>query len=96
MTLKEICEVGYACGLTTIQEAILNAELHWDIWTTPTDIDKDFNSIYNEFNEIDSDCDKKDLLIHEIFPDIKDVFSDFEQNLNYQSREEGRMNEFEM
>lgn len=81
MTLKEICEIGYDCGLITIQEAILNAELHWDMFTTPTDIDKDFNSIYNELDEIDPDWGEKDILIREVFPDIRDGFPDFKHNL---------------
>ena len=28
MTLKEACNIGYACGLETVDEAILNVEIH--------------------------------------------------------------------
>ncbi len=77
MTLKEVCEIGYACGLTTIQEAVLDAERHWDVFTTFNDFDKDFNKLYDELFEIAPEWEKKDILIQSIFPDIKDVFSDF-------------------
>lgn len=77
MTLKEVCEIGYACGLTTIQEAIFNAELHWDVFTTFNDFDKDFNNLYEECDSIDPEWDKKDILIQSVFPDIHDDFPDF-------------------
>ena len=28
MKLKEACDIGYACGLSTVDEAILNVEIH--------------------------------------------------------------------
>ena len=28
MTLKEACDIGYACGLETVDEAVLNVEIH--------------------------------------------------------------------
>ena len=28
MTLKDACDIGYACGLETVDEAILNVEIH--------------------------------------------------------------------
>lgn len=80
MTLKEICEVGYDCGLITIQEAVLDAERHWDVFTTVNDFDKDFNKLYDECDSIDPEWDKKDILIQSVFPDIEDVFHDFEHD----------------
>ena len=77
MTLKEVCEIGYACGLTTIQEAIFNAELHWDVFTTFNDFEEDFNKLYNECDSIDPEWGKKDILIQSVFPDIHDDFPDF-------------------
>ena len=80
MTLKEVCEIGYSCGLTTIQEAILNAELHWDVFTTFSDFDKDFNKLYEECDQLIPEWGKKDILIQGVFPDIEDVFPDFEHD----------------
>ena len=76
MTLREVCEVGYACGLSTIQEAIFNAELHWDMFTTIIDIDKDFNKLYEECDQLIPEWRKKDILIHNVFPDIHDDLPD--------------------
>ena len=70
MSLYDICDIGLSCGLTTIQEAILNAELHWDVFTTIDDYHDYFKKLYEELNEIDPDWDKKDILIKDIFPDI--------------------------
>lgn len=77
MTLKEVCEIGYACGLTTIQEAVLNAELHWDVFTSFNDFDNDFNKLYDELFEIVPEWEKKDILIQGVFPDIHDDLPDF-------------------
>jgi len=79
MTLKEICEVGYACGDLTLLQAVLTAELHWDVFTTVNDFNEDFKKLYDELNEIAPDWDKKDIFIRDIFPDIKDEFPEFDR-----------------
>ena len=48
MTLKEVCELADACGLETVGEAVMNAELHYDALVLIDDMDKEFEELYRE------------------------------------------------
>ena len=48
MTLKEVCDLADACGLETVGEAVMNAELHYDALVTIDDMDKEFEELYRE------------------------------------------------
>lgn len=48
MTLKEVCEIADACGLTTVGEAVMNAELHYDALVSIDDMEKEFDELYRE------------------------------------------------
>lgn len=48
MTLKEVCELADACGLETVGEAVMNAELRYDALVAIDDMDKEFEELYRE------------------------------------------------
>lgn len=48
MTLKEVCELADACGLETVGEAVMNAELHYDALVLIDDMDREFEELYRE------------------------------------------------
>ncbi len=48
MKLKEICEIADACGLETVGEAVMNAELHYDAFVSIDDMNKEFEELYRE------------------------------------------------
>lgn len=48
MNLKEICEIADACGLETVGQAMMNAELHYDALVSIDDMDKEFEELYRE------------------------------------------------
>lgn len=48
MTLKEVCELADACGLETVGDAVMNAELHYDALVLIDDMDREFEELYRE------------------------------------------------
>lgn len=48
MKLKDVCELADACGLKTVGEAVMNAELHYDALVLIDDMDKEFEELYRE------------------------------------------------
>ncbi len=48
MKLKEACELADACGLETVGEAVMNAELHYNALVTIDDMDKEFEELYRD------------------------------------------------
>lgn len=43
MTLKYCCEIADACGLETVGEAVMNAEMHYDALVSIDDMEKEFD-----------------------------------------------------
>lgn len=48
MKLKEVCEIADACGLETVGQAVINAELHYDALVSIDAMDKEFEELYRE------------------------------------------------
>ena len=48
MTLKYCCEIADACGLETVGEAVMNAEMHYDALVSIDDMEKEFDQLYQE------------------------------------------------
>lgn len=48
MTLKYCCEIADACGLETVGEAVMNAEMHYDALVSIDDMEKEFSELYQE------------------------------------------------
>lgn len=48
MTLKHCCEIADACGLATVGEAVMNAEMHYDALVSIDDMEKEFGELYRE------------------------------------------------
>lgn len=51
MTLKTACNIADACGLETIGEAVMNAELHYDALVSIDNIVEEFEELYREAKE---------------------------------------------
>lgn len=61
MTLKEVCEIADACGLETVGEAVMNAELHYDALVSISDFDKEFEELYREVKALGPDWESKSI-----------------------------------
>ena len=61
MTLKEACEIADACGLETVGEAVVNAELHYDALVSISDADKEFAELYREAEALGPDWESKSI-----------------------------------
>lgn len=61
MKLKEICELADACGLETVGEAVMNAELHYDALVKISDFDEEFEELYREVKALDPDWESKSI-----------------------------------
>jgi hypothetical protein len=48
MKLEEALEIGKECGLTTIEECVLNIEIHAPNLFAYTEIDKELRELYDE------------------------------------------------
>lgn len=48
MKLKTICEIAEACGLETVGQAVMNAELHYDALVPISTMGKEFEELYRE------------------------------------------------
>lgn len=55
--LKMILECGEECGLTTVGEAMLFAELHWDCFFSYENIDQELRALHSELNSISKNWD---------------------------------------
>lgn len=55
MTLKEVCELADACGLETVGEAVMNAELHYDALVSVSEMEEEFEKLYREVRELGYD-----------------------------------------
>ena len=55
MTLKEVCELADACGLETVGEAVMNAELHYDALVSISEMEEEFEKLYREVRELGDD-----------------------------------------
>lgn len=66
MTLKEACDLGIACGLTTVNEAILNIEMHGISIFSYDRMRQELEELYSY---ITSDILNKNIT--DIFPELK-------------------------
>lgn len=48
MTFKECMEIGKECGLTTIDECVLNIELHYDTFFRISNLAEEMNAFYKD------------------------------------------------
>lgn len=55
MKLKEVCEIADACGLETVGQAVINAELHYDALVFIDAMDKEFEELYREAKTLGSE-----------------------------------------
>lgn len=55
MTLKEVCELADVCGLETVGEAVMNAELHYDVLVSISEMEEEFEKLYREVRELGDD-----------------------------------------
>ena len=66
MLMKEACEIGVACGLETLGEAVLNIKIHHANLFLNEEIQKEFDELEEDMNKYNQD-DK----IVDVFPDLK-------------------------
>lgn len=52
MKLKTICEIADACGLETVGQAVMNAELHYDALVSIDTMHKEFEELYQEVKKL--------------------------------------------
>lgn len=62
MKLKDALEMGYDCGLETVEEAIINIELHASNLFPYQDIAKELDELYNEVQGINNNAHIIDVL----------------------------------
>ena len=66
MLIKEACEIGVACGLETLGEAVLNIKIHHANLFLNEEIQKEIGELETDMSRYNQD-DK----IVDIFPDLK-------------------------
>ena len=66
MLIKEACEIGVACGLETLGEAVLNIKIHHANLFLNKEIQKEIGELEEDMNKYNQD-DK----IVDVFPDLK-------------------------
>ena len=66
MLMKEACEIGVACGLETLGEAVLNIKIHHVNLFLNEEIQKEIGELEEDMNKYNQD-DK----IVDVFPDLK-------------------------
>ena len=66
MLMKEACEIGVACGLETLGEAVLNIKIHYANLFLNEEIQKEIGELEEDMNKYNQD-DK----IVDVFPDLK-------------------------
>lgn len=65
MTLLQACDIGLACGLHTLKEAVLNIDLHATSIFSYDSLVKEMAELYKELVKYDSDA-----LISDVFPEL--------------------------
>ena len=68
MKLREACNIGLACGLETLGEAVMNIQIHaMNIFT--------YDEMVKEINELVSECTNYDSnsKILDVFPELEDL-----------------------
>lgn len=55
MTLKFVCEIADACGLETVGEAVMNAEIHYDSLVLISKMKEEFDELYREVDALGPD-----------------------------------------
>lgn len=63
-TLLDACRIAYACGLTTIGEAIMNVELHYDCFFSIDNFAEEYKAFCNDVVRYSV---TNDTLIEDIF-----------------------------
>lgn len=73
MKLREACDIGYACGLETVDEAVLNIEIHASNIFSYADA---ASEIYELMEEVKPyiDTDTKILSLYPEFADMRENF----------------------
>ena len=66
MLMKAACEIGVACGLETLGEAVLNIKIHHANLFLNEEIQKEIGELEEDMNKYNQD-DK----IVDVFPDLK-------------------------
>ena len=61
MTLNEVCELADACGLETVGEAVMNAELHYNALVSISDFDQEFEELYREVKALGPEWESKSI-----------------------------------
>lgn len=73
MKLKEACDIGYACGLSTVDEAILNVEIHCSNIFSYADATLELYELHEEAKPYLN----KNKHILELFPELREKEDDF-------------------
>lgn len=70
MTLREACDLGYACGLETVNDAVLNVEIHCTNLFSYDDITLELYELHEEAKPHLS----KSIL--SVFPDLEEKYNE--------------------
>lgn len=65
MKLSKDCDIGLACGLRTLREAVVNIDLHATSIFSYDEIVKEMAELYKELAKYDEDA-----LIADVFPEL--------------------------
>ena len=68
MRLREACNIGLACGLETLGEAVMNIQIHAMNIFTYDEMVKEINELVNECTNYDSNSK-----ILDVFPELDEV-----------------------
>lgn len=73
MKLREACDIGYACGLETVDEAVLNIEIHAPNIFSYADAASEIYELIEEAKPY-RDTDTKILSLYPEFADMRENF----------------------
>ena len=62
MTIKQACKIAHHCGLETVQEAVLNVELHASQMFLWAEINKELAELYKEAKAYQDDTSIYDII----------------------------------
>lgn len=73
MKLKEACDIGYACGLSTVDEAVRNIKIHCSNIFSYADATLELYELHEEAKPYLN----KNKHILELFPELREKEDDF-------------------